>query len=669
MSANLSFQMANCIRSLTIDAIEQAQSGHPGMPLGMADVATVLCKNFLKINPTDPEWFNRDRLILSAGHGSMLLYSIAYLLGYKSMSIEDLKKFRQFKSITPGHPEHNIKIGIETTTGPLGQGLANAVGMALAESILNAKHGDNLVDHHTYAIVGDGCLMEGISQESISFAGHHKLGKLIVLFDDNNITIDGSTDLTTSENVIKRFQACNWQTIDINGHNHEEIYNAINIAKENSEQPTLIACKTIIGYGSPNKEGSASIHGSPLGATEAILAKKTLNIPNKAFEVPNNLLQEWRNVYKQHLTHYNEWQEHYHNSNDEFKTFLQKDLPKNWRNNLKKLATHYLTTKPNKATRQLSGQILDTLVPNITQLIGGSADLSGSNNTFTSHSIAITPDNKNGNYINYGVREHFMVAAMNGLSLHSGFIPYAGTFLVFSDYCKPAIRLAALMNQGAIYVMTHDSIGLGEDGPTHQPIEHLTSLRAIPNLNVFRPADAIEAIECWELALQNRSTPSILSLTRQSVPTIRKQYDVNHNRCAMGAYIIKNGINNTPLDTCIIATGSELEIALQAHDLLLKNNINSRIISMPCMEIFNKQSQNYIEQTIPSNITTFAIEAGSSFGWEKYTKSTNNIFAIDNFGISAPHTNIYEYFNLTADIISDKIINILRNPHENKISH
>ncbi len=661
--------MANCIRALTIDAIEQANSGHPGMPMGMADVVTVLYKDFFKFNPHDPSWFDRDRFILSAGHGSMLLYALAYLTGYPKITMKDIKQFRQLHSITPGHPEVDIDLGIETTTGPLGQGLGNAVGMATAESILHSRYGKNLVDHYTYAIVGDGCLMEGISQEAVSFAGHQKLGKLIVFFDNNSITIDGSTELSTSEDTTKRFQANNWQVIEINGHNHQEIHDAIKAAKINSSQPTLISCKTVIGFGSPHKAGTASVHGSPLGTQEAQLTKEHLGITWQPFTIPEELLGEWRTAYKNNQNIYNKWNDCFTSSSDEFKRIVSRKLPHKWQEKLQTVANEYIDPELNKATRTLSGMSLESLVSNIPELIGGSADLTGSNNTYTTHSKAITPNDKNGNYINYGIREHFMASAMNGIALHGGLIPYAGTFLVFSDYCRPAIRLSALMKQKVIYVMTHDSIGLGEDGPTHQPIEHLPSLRAIPNLNVYRPADLAETLECWALAITSEQTPSVLALTRQKVPNIRTSCDLNNNLCAKGAYVIRAEEKNKTLDICIIATGSEVAIAIEAQAKLRSHTINARVISMPCMDIYMEQDKDYTNKVTPENIPTFAIEASSSLGWEKYTKSSINIFALNSFGASAPYEDLFDYFAITSDKITSAILTIFRKNSENKNSY
>lgn len=631
--------MANAIRALAMDAVEKAQSGHPGMPMGMADVATVLYRYFLKFDPKTPEWTNRDRFVLSAGHGSMLLYALNYLTGYDDMTLDEIKRFRQLGSHTAGHPEKNHRLGIETTTGPLGQGFANAVGLALAERLLNARLGDNLIDHHTYVIAGDGCLMEGISEEALSFAGHMQLGKLIVFFDDNHISIDGDTSLTTSTNHLMRFEASHWHVQSINGHNYAEIYEAIIKAQE-STQPSLIACRTTIGYGAPTKSGTAAAHGSPLGAAEIQKAKDFLNWPHGPFEIPEDVLKLWRSVGEKFKTV------------DKSKTHIQK-AEVHWQNALNELKMQYCKDAPALATRQSSGQVLDQILDKVPTLIGGSADLTGSNLTKAKAQDVITKDNFKGSYIHYGIREHAMVAIMNGIKLHGEFLPYGGTFLTFSDYCRPAIRLAALMELPIILVMTHDSIGLGEDGPTHQPIEHLQSLRLIPHLNVMRPADAVEVAECWEIALTSTKNPSLLALTRQKVPTLRK-YPESQNRCLKGAYIIYE-TKSIPLKVVLIATGSEVSIAMETTQILEEKNIGTKVVSMPSTYLFDLQPKQYKDALFPQDILKVAIEAGSSIGWERYVGQEGLIFGIQSFGASAPYEELYNHFGLTAEKISAQI--------------
>ncbi len=651
--------MADAIRVLAMDAVERAQSGHPGMPMGMADVATVLYSGFLKFNPKDPTWFDRDRFILSAGHGSMLLYALNYLTGYDQMTLEQLKNFRQLGSLTAGHPEYHPELGIETTTGPLGQGLGMATGMALGEAILRVRSGEDLVDHHTYVIAGDGCLMEGLSHEAISLAGHLQLGKLIVLFDDNHITIDGSTDISSSEDTLKRFDAAGWQIQQIDGHDHQAIFEALTRAREEETQPSLIACRTTIAYGSPHKGGTSSAHGSPLGTEEIQAVRAELGWDAPAFKVPEEILKNWRSVADRNLPYYKKWQENYLASDFDFKALVGGEIPVNWKGELFNLIEEFTKTAPQKATRQSSGKVLEILTDELDGLMGGSADLSGSNNTKTIYSTDITPLDYSGNYINYGVREHGMAATMNGLALHGGFIPYGGTFLVFSDYARPAIRLSALMKQRVVYVMTHDSIGLGEDGPTHQPIEHLASLRAIPNLNVFRPADAVEVAECWMKALESKETPSIMALSRQSVPTLRHTYCFGENLSANGAYVIKAAKNSKACDNCIIATGTEVSLALEAQKVLEAAGINVRVVSMPCRDLFEQQSEDYISKTLGGCQHTFVIEAAAPFGWEKYATSSKHIFGIDTFGASAPAGDLYAHFGLTPHAIAEKIQLIL----------
>ena len=639
--------MANAIRALSIDAIEKAKSGHPGMPLGMADVATVLFSKYLKFDPSFPSWLNRDRFVLSAGHGSMLLYAISYLAGYKDCNLNQIKNFRQLGSKTAGHPEYGLLKSIETTTGPLGQGLANSVGMALAEKILNEKYGSNLIDHKTWVIVGDGCLMEGISQEAISFAGHHKLNKLIVFFDDNNISIDGSTDLTCSDNQEKRFQASNWNTIRTNGHDYEEIDKAIKSALK-SKKPTLISCKTIIGYGSPNKSGKESSHGSPLGEDEAKLTKEKLNWLHKKFFIPEKILNNWRKIGSKGLKNRALWEGKLNNSIHKKALLKQMKI-----NNLKRSNDTYSfleklsQNKSEEATRKSSLRSLDFLSRKIGNLLGGSADLTGSNLTKVSKSYL---KGKKLNYIHYGVREHLMSAAMNGISVYGGFIPYGGTFLVFSDYCKNAIRLSAMMKKQVIYVFTHDSIGLGEDGPTHQPIEHLSGLRAIPNINIFRPCDSIETYEAWEIAINSPTTPSILALSRQNVPLLRKNY--RNNLSMKGGYFLNQNSNS---QLTLIASGSEVSLGFNVQRLLKEKKIESNLVSMPCIELFEKQNKKYRDNILGQK-PRVVIEASSSQGWHKFVKSTDIIFGIDKFGESGRADHLFNHFGFTKEKISNSII-------------
>jgi transketolase len=655
MTENLR-NLANAIRALSMDGVEKANSGHPGMPLGMADVATVLFSKFLKFDSKNPHWADRDRFILSAGHGSMLLYSLLYLTGYEDISLDDLKNFRQLHSKTAGHPEYGYLAGIETTTGPLGQGLANAVGMALGEKILAAKFNKDIVDHYTYTIAGDGCLMEGISHEAISFAGHNKLGKLIVLFDDNNISIDGDTSLSVSDNQLMRFEASNWHTQEIDGHDYAAIEQAIANAKK-SDKPSLIACKTTIAFGSPNKSGSEASHGSPLGKDEIIATKKNLGWDYGEFEIPEDILAEWRKIGAQNTAQLNDWQTRLEaqpsDVNNEFERLMSGALPKNWKNAIDELKDQLISDKPNYATRKSSGIVLETLASAIPELLGGSADLSGSNCTKTKNSTPISPDNANGNYIYYGVREHAMAAIMNGLALHKPFIPYGGTFLVFSDYCRPAIRLSALMKQKVAYVMTHDSIGLGEDGPTHQPVEHLAALRSIPNLHVFRPADAYETAECWEIAMELQA-PTLFSLTRQNLPALTKQKPAVSNS-GKGAYIVSK--EDGELKAVILATGSEVHIAIEAQKILAEQNIFVRVVSVPCFELFDQQNDSYKQETLGNeNVLRVGVEAAIELGWHKYIGKDGIFIGMEGFGASAPADKLYELYGITSSNIANQII-------------
>jgi transketolase len=653
-------QLSNAIRFLSIDAVQKANSGHPGMPMGMADVATTLFKYHLRFNPKNPDWINRDRFILSAGHGSMLLYSLLYLSGYQSISIEDIKNFRQLNSICAGHPEYKKGTGIETTTGPLGQGLANAVGMAIAEEIFKKKFGSNVINNKTYVIASDGDLMEGISHEAMSLAGHLKLKNLIVFFDNNKISIDGSTSLSVSDDYKKRFESYGWSFLEVNGHNEKQISKAISKASK-SKKPTLISCKTVIGFGSPNKSGKASSHGSPLGDDEIALVRKKLKWNNKPFEIPQEVMDEWREIGNKGGFLEKKWQETINKKNSKIKDDLEKsyinsDL-KDLESLIEKEKTKYFDSKPSLATRQCSMAAIQSISTLLPQLIGGSADLSGSNNTKTNNSKNINSKNFDGNYIHYGVREHGMSAIMNGLALYGGLIPYGGTFLIFSDYCKPSIRLSALMGLRVIYIFSHDSIGLGEDGPTHQPIEQLVGLRAIPNLNVFRPADINETLECWEIALKSHNTPSAIALSRQKVPYINPK-NSKENKCEKGAYVVN--ITSHESNVTIIASGTEVELALKVQDKLKDNNIHSKVVSMPCMELFDKQPEDFRNDIIEKDSLVVTLEAGSIMSWQKYIKNKGMSIGIDRFGESAPYKEVYNHFDLSEEKITDFIQKKLR---------
>jgi len=644
--------LANCIRFLSIDAVQKANSGHPGMPMGMADVATVLFKDFLRFNPQNPDWLNRDRFVLSAGHGSMLLYSLLHLTGYKSISLNNIKKFRQLNSICAGHPEYHPKTGIETTTGPLGQGIANAVGFAIAEEILKKKLGKEIINHKTYVLAGDGCLMEGISHEAMSLAGHLKLENLVMLFDNNSISIDGPTSLAVSDNFKKRFESYGWDYILIDGHNEKEIFKALKKVKY-AKKPTVISCKTKIGYGSPNKSGKSSSHGSPLGLEEIKLVRDALNWNYKPFEIPDKILNEWKKIGKKGILLENKWKKTYKKKKGE----IDKILKNNFSKVLKSEKLDAIKNLKSLATRKSSELTLNALTRVNNTLIGGSADLAGSNNTKTKYHKITKPGDFNSDYIHYGVREHAMSGIMNGLALHSNFIPYGGTFLIFSDYCKPSIRLSALMEQRVIYVMTHDSIGLGEDGPTHQPIEQLSGLRSIPNLNIFRPADRMETIECWEQALKNSKTPSILSLTRQNLDPIRIKYS-RVNKCSFGAYEVLR--SNKKINLTILASGSEVNLAIKISHKLAKDKIYSKVISVPCQDLFDLQPNNYKQKILNETKMKISIEAASTDCWKKYIGSNGLTFGIDTFGKSAPFKEIYKHFGLTVENITNKSKKLIR---------
>ena len=645
--------MANAIRFLAADAVEKANCGHPGMPMGAADFTTVLYSKFLKIDPQKPDWPDRDRVILSAGHGSMLLYAVNHLVGFSDMTIEEIKNFRQLGSKTPGHPEYGHTLGVETTTGPLGQGISTAVGMAIAEKIQNAKYGDAIVDHKTYVIASDGDLMEGISQEAISLAGHLKLSKLIVLFDDNNISIDGAIDLSDSTDQLMRFEASGWNVNRVDGHNHDDIEKAIQEAIE-SNKPSLIACKTKIGFGSPSKEGKSSSHGAPLGAEDIAQMKKNLNWDYEEFEIPSDIKDAWRLVGLKNSSKRQEWEERLSSNKDKEIDFLKdidgqisEELDKEI-NEIKKV---FSEEKPGWATRKSSQEVLETVNKVLPNTIGGSADLTGSNNTKTKNINIIDSNNFAGRFIHYGIREHGMAAAMNGIALHKGLIPYSGTFLVFSDYCRPSIRLAALMDIKVIHVMTHDSIGLGEDGPTHQPVEHLPSLRAIPNLNVFRPADTTETAECWSLAIKSKG-PSIIALSRQGCPHLRNTFE-EKNKSSLGAYEIKSSDGETQVN--LIATGSEVSLAVEVYEELKNDGINSRVVSAPSFELLNKQDNDYIDKTLGQSGLRVGIEASTGLGWHNYLGDQGLFIGMSSFGASAPADQLYKNFGIDKENIINKI--------------
>ena len=642
-------RMANAIRFLSMDAVEKAKSGHPGLPMGAADVATVLFTRFLTFDPKNPHWPDRDRFVLSAGHGSMLLYSLLYLTGYEDITIDEIKNFRQLGSKTAGHPEYGHAAGIETTTGPLGQGLANSVGMALAERILNARFGDDLIDHWTYVLAGDGCLMEGISQEAITLAGHLKLSKLIVFWDDNNISIDGPVSLSDSTDQVKRFEAAGWHVQRCDGHDPDAIAQAIEAARA-SGQPSMIAFKTTIGYGAPTRAGTNKAHGSPLGADEIAATRKALGWSAEPFEVPSDILDAWRLAGLRSGKERKEWEKRLGAAEAELRSEFERrmagDLPGDLEQAMADYKKKLVADKPRVATRKSSEMALEIINGVVPETIGGSADLTGSNNTKSSQTAPLTAPDYAGRYVYYGIREHGMAAAMNGMALHGGVVPYGGTFLVFSDYARPAMRLASLMGIRSIFVMTHDSIGLGEDGPTHQPVEHLAALRAIPNHLVMRPADAVETAECWQIALDSRGAPSTLALTRQNLPAVRTE-DSNENMCAYGAYELATA-DDEPQVT-IFATGSEVEIALAARDLLQAHGHPTRVVSVPSFELFEKQDADYRNAIIGNSPVRMAIEAGIRQGWDRFIGQDGIFIGMSGFGASGPYEDLYEHFGITAE--------------------
>jgi transketolase len=649
--ASINPMMANAIRALSFDAVQAANSGHPGMPMGMADAATVLFAQFLKHNPADPRWPDRDRFVLSAGHGSMLLYSLLYLSGYQDISMDDLRNFRQMDSPTAGHPEYGHLAGIETTTGPLGQGFANGVGMAMAERNLRAEYGADLVDHFTYVIAGDGCLMEGISHEAASLAGHQQLGRLIVLFDDNGISIDGPTSLSVSDDHTGRFHAYGWHVESVDGHDMAAVAAAIEAAKADA-RPSIIRCKTTIGYGSPKKAGTSGAHGAPLGDDEIAATRAALGWDSAPFEIPDDVLSAWRSAGERCADNYTAWKARLEQSDRamEFKARIDGVVNASLDARTHELKAAFRADGKGPATRAASQTVLETLVQSVPSMVGGSADLTGSNNTNTPTLTAQTPENPAGRYIYYGVREHAMASAMNGMALHGGIIPYGGTFLVFSDYSRPAIRLAALMGIRVIHVMTHDSIGLGEDGPTHQPVEHLASLRAIPNLLVMRPADAVETAECWQVALEQINAPSVIALTRQGLKLQRTEADTV-NKCREGGYVLADADDGKPAVT-LVASGSEVEIAIEARAMLAADGIAARVVSMPCVELFAQQNAAAQAAVFPANCPVIAVEAAIGQGWERWTGAADRFIGMTGFGASAPYKELYKRFGITAEAVA-----------------
>jgi len=638
--------MSNCIRALSMDAVQKANSGHPGLPMGTADIATVLFTRFMKFDAAAPHWPDRDRFVLSAGHGSMLQYSLLYLLGYKDMTIDEIKRFRQFGSRAAGHPEYGHAAGIETTTGPLGQGIANAVGMAIAERHLNARFGDDLVDHRTYALAGDGCLMEGISQEAITLAGHLKLNRLTVLFDNNGVSIDGKVSMADSTDQLARFAASGWNVSQADGYDAEQITAALESARD-SDRPTIIAFNTLIGYGAPNKQGSSSAHGSPLGAEEVAATRKALGWEYPPFVIPDDLMAKWRASGSRGRSVREAWEKQLaaNSSRAEFNRIMSGELPKNFGEVMAGYKRELAGNPPHIATRNASQNALDVINAAVPETVGGSADLTGSNNTKSKDLKTLNAADYGGRYIYYGIREHAMAAAMNGLTLHGGVIPYGGTFLVFSDYCRPSIRLSALMGIRVVYVMTHDSIGLGEDGPTHQPVEHMASLRAIPNLTVFRPCDAVETAECWQHALENTTGPTVLALTRQKLKPARLSFSAK-NLCGLGAYEVAAAPKKAK--AVIFASGSEVEIAMEAKASLDKKGTPTRVVSVPSMELFAKQGKAYRQKVLGTEKIRIAIEAGIRQGWDSFIGTDGTFIGMKSFGASGPIEDLYKHFGITA---------------------
>ena len=643
--------MANAIRFLAMDAVQAANSGHPGLPMGMADVATVLFNRFLKFDASRPDWPDRDRFVLSAGHGSMLLYALLYLTGYEDMTIDALRSFRQLGSRTPGHPEYGHTAGVETTTGPLGQGLGNAVGMALAERHLAARFGPDAVDHYTYVLASDGDLMEGVSHEAASLAGHLGLGKLIVLYDDNHISIDGPTDLALSDDALGRFAAYGWETAAVDGHDADAVA-AVIVAARGTDRPSLIACRTTIGYGAPTKAGTAATHGAALGEDEVAGAREALDWPHPPFEVPEYILASWRAVGARGAGAAAAWDARIAGLDaavrNEFERAQRGDLPAGWQDAVVAHKARLADERPTWATRKASQEALEVLVPAVPEMIGGSADLTGSNNTKAGNMAAIAAGSYGGRYIYYGVREHGMAAAMNGMAIHGGVIPYGGTFLIFTDYCRPSIRLAALSGLRVVYVMTHDSIGLGEDGPTHQPIEHLASLRAMPNLHVFRPADAVETAECWAQALSQKTTPSVIALSRQGVAAVRHEH-VRDNLCASGGYVLAEADGKRR--ATLLASGTEVGVALAARDVLQAEGIPTAVVSMPCWELFDMQGEAYRDHVLGPGTMRVAVEAAIMQGWDRYVGDNGATVGMTGFGASAPAGALFEHFGITADAV------------------
>ncbi|WP_186049984.1 transketolase [Burkholderia gladioli] len=646
-------ELANCIRFLSMDAVQHANSGHPGAPLGMADIATVLFRDFLRFDAADPHWIDRDRFILSNGHASMLLYSLLYLTGYQDMTIEQLQNFRQVGSKTAGHPEYRHANGIELTTGPLGQGIAESVGMALAERILNAKFGDELVDHYTYVFLGDGCLMEGISQEAISLAGHLKLGRLIAFWDDNSISIDGPTRLAVSDKEIERFRASGWRVLEIDGHDTDAIHEAIATARASDEQPTLIACRTIIGFGLPTRAGTQKAHSDAPGEEEIAGARERLGWHSPPFEIPEALLREWREIGARGREARMAWAERVEQAPDalrrEFERRNDGKLPADWKQAIAEARRAFVDSGDEMATRKASGAVLDRLFAAIPELLGGSADLTPSNNTKAKQQVEIAPGRYDGAYIHYGVREHGMAAAMNGIALHGGLIPYGGTFLCFSDYCRPAIRLAAMMRIRTIFVMTHDSIGLGEDGPTHQPVEHMAALRAIPRLGVYRPADAVETAECWELILEQPRRAALLALSRQPLPLLRRDA-AGENRSARGAYVLHEA-EGGPRRLTLLSTGSELQLAVKARETLQAQGVPTAVVSMPCRLLFEEQDAAYRRAVLGDSPARVAVEAAVELGWERYLGPEGRFVGMHDFGESGKYEAVYRKFGITAEAV------------------